>query len=213
MEFVFVVPRSELFPKSAPHGLALFGSPSEEAAFRSAVRRDGFFVERDYAERTPTLKQVIPYTVVASRRGEVFTLQRSARGTEQRLYGKSSIGVGGHVNPVDAEGGGDLLEAATHRELGEELCLGEVVSVRPLGLLNDDTDAVGAVHVGFVQLATVRGPVTVRETDQLEGGFATLDALRARARGEENFETWSSLLIPCLDAFIHQPVDTVTGSV
>jgi predicted NUDIX family phosphoesterase len=64
MEFVFVVPREKLFPEHYPHGVVFFGEGLDEAQVRAAWCDHGFFVERAYAERTPSLKQVIPYTVV-----------------------------------------------------------------------------------------------------------------------------------------------------
>ena len=60
MEFVFVVPRTAIFPEFAPHGLSAFGEEFSRERFQRCVEEDGFFVEREYAERTPTLKQIIP---------------------------------------------------------------------------------------------------------------------------------------------------------
>ena len=101
MEFVFVVPRTAIFPEFAPHGLSAFGEEFSHESFQRCVEEEGFFVEREYAERTPTLKQIIPYTLV-TRGEEILLLQRTKGGGEARLHNKLSIGVGGHVNPVDA---------------------------------------------------------------------------------------------------------------
>ena len=238
MEFVFVLHRFELFPESAPHGLAFFEeggfpqgisdglesqqrvaskgvSPEAEkgwnvANFGRLVREKGFFVERDYAERTPSFKQVIPYTVVRrASDGHVLVLQRTKKGGEARLHQKLSIGVGGHVNPIDAMGiepedaGGsprrvlDPLPAATRREvMEEELTVTGATRLTQIGLLNDDTNAVGAVHVGLVQvLDLVDGDAQVREVDQLHGEFVSVSELVARFEKGANFETWSQLLI------------------
>ena len=74
------------------------------------------------------------------------------------------------------------------------------VRLTPVGLLNDDTNPVGAVHVGLVQvLELLDGDAQIREVDQLRGEFVTPDHLRALAENGTNFETWSSLLIPQLD--------------
>lgn len=78
MEFVFVVPRERIFPEHYPHGVVFFGEGLEEPAVRATWCEHGFFVERAYAERTPSLKQVIPYTVV-TRGGEVLLLTHQAR--------------------------------------------------------------------------------------------------------------------------------------
>ena len=51
---------------------------------------------------------------------------------------------------------------AARREVEEELSIHGEVSVRPVGILNDDSNAVGAVHVGLVQVLEVRGDVKIR---------------------------------------------------
>lgn len=220
MEFVFVVPRLKLFPEWTPHGLATFGEETSRAEFGRVIEREGFFVERGYAERQPSLKQLIPYTIVR-RQEEVLLLRRTDQGGEVRLHQKLSIGVGGHVNPVDAElpegapvpkiDGNpvnpkfarrlDPLATATHREvIQEELEVTGETRLTTIGLLNDDTTPVGAVHVGLVQvLDIVDGDARVREVDQLEGTFTSVDELRKQLADGANFETWSALLIPELD--------------
>lgn len=204
MEFVFVVPRVELFSESSPHGLVLFGEALSEEAFVACVERHGFFVERDYAERTPSLKQVIPYSIVV-REGALLCLRRTKRGGEARLHDRITIGVGGHINPVDLPPGAgrDPIARATHREVVlEELVVEGPYTVRRVGLLNDDSNPVGAVHVGLVQVITVDAPVTVREVDQLEGSFVSKDELRKMLADGADFETWSSLLVPHLDHLV-----------
>lgn len=209
MEFVFVVPRSELFPECAPHGLALFGSGLDAKRFEEAVALHGYFVERAWAERNPRVKQIIPYTVV-TRRSEILLLRRTKRGGEARLHDKLSIGVGGHVNPVDlgaedraAAPRRNPLPLATVRELREELTIEGSLDARPVGILNDDTNPVGAVHLGLVQSLAVERACEVRETDQLEGSWISIAALREQVAEGANFETWSSLLIPHLETLIH----------
>ncbi|MFT7676627.1 MAG: putative NUDIX family phosphoesterase [Planctomycetota bacterium] len=237
MEFVFVVAREEIFPECTPHGLELFNeslptgdSPAEgarsEADFRNTLERAGFFVEREFAERTPAFKQVIPYTLVMRRTDvglpEVFRLRRTRAGGEARLHDKLSIGVGGHIEPVDLPGAQgqpslevltphtpadgpaprslrDPIPGATRREvLEEELEVEGAWRLHSLGLINDDTNPVGAVHVGLVQILEVEGAVRVRETEQLEGLFVPLAELQEELSSGANFETWSSLIIPHL---------------
>jgi predicted NUDIX family phosphoesterase len=165
MEFVFVVRRSELFPEFYPHGLVPFGAGLTREGFERVIEERGFFVERAFAEHDPSLKQIIPYAVVV-RAGEVLLLKRSRQGGDARLFDKLSIGVGGHVNPVDALVDGrriaNPLVAGTQRELGEELAIQGSWTVRTLGLLNDDSNSVGAVHVGVVQVVHVEGNVEVQ---------------------------------------------------
>ena len=67
MEFVYVLPRHELFKESYPQGFRTFDEELSLEQFEACVGKHGFFVERDYAERTPTLKQVIPYCIIVRR--------------------------------------------------------------------------------------------------------------------------------------------------
>jgi predicted NUDIX family phosphoesterase len=114
-------------------------------------------------------------------------MKQTRAGADARLHDLYSIGVGGHVNPEDGDALGGL-----RREWAEELDAGFTPEFRPLGLLNDDDTAVGAVHLGLVFSADAEGrPVNVRETHKLSGQFATPDALAAVT---DRMETWSSLL-------------------
>jgi len=217
MEFVYVVPRKALFPDFYPQGLVPFadsGSTSSEGlalrAFEATVAREGFFVERDWAERRPEVKQVIPYSLVECD-GRVLLLRRLSGGGEARLRGKLSIGIGGHINPEDLprEHQGSAgrercspIDAGTRREVEEELAIAGRWNVRRFGILNDDSNPVGAVHVGVVQCITIHGSVEIRERDQLEGRLVEPDELRARLAEGAEFETWSSLLVPHLDEIL-----------
>lgn len=216
MEFVFVVPRRALFPESAPHGFAPFlggaSGVADGAHFARVVAEHGFFVERARAEREPDWKQVIPYTLVARRgdsgEAEILLLTRSARGGDARLHHKMSIGVGGHVEPIDCEGTApgvprNPVPAGSARELAEELHIQPATSPRPVGLLNDDTNAVGAVHVGLVQVLEVPAGtgVEVREAEVLTGRLTTITELERLVADGANLESWSRLLVPHLRQF------------
>lgn len=232
MDFVYVVPRGEVFPDSYPHGLLPFeeagaaagtpGTPSGDgdgpgrrARFERAVAERGFFVERAHAERSPELKQPIPYAVVLV--GErVLLLRRTRRGGEARLHDKLSIGVGGHVEPIDlapdAPDRTQLLHAAARRELEEELRLDGPVAIEAVGILNDDSNPVGAVHVGYVLRVRVSGSVEVRERDLLEGRLVTPAELRKLLADGADFETWSGLLVRHLDLLVSNPPSTLLSS-
>jgi predicted NUDIX family phosphoesterase len=209
MEFVLVVPRRDLFPQHYPQGFVAFDDGHRVETIERSVQAHGFFVERERAERDPELKQVIPYTLV-TRRGEngdteVLLLRRLARGGEARLHDKLSIGVGGHLNPVDADGDrAALLDAGTRRELTEELAIDGALEWRRAGLLNDDSNPVGAVHVGLVQVARAHGDVSIRETDVLAGEFTTPAHLAQLLAQGANFETWSALLVERLTDLIQE---------
>ena len=209
MEFVYVVPREELFPEAFPHGFVPL-TDDARTRFEDALET-GFFVERERAERTLAWKQIIPYTLVVRPDGDdlgVLLLRRLTGGGEARLHDKLSIGVGGHINPEDLDASRTakarrrctgLLEAGSRRELAEELLLEGDVTLQRVGLINDDSHPVGAVHAGLVQVATVEGPVSIREVDALEGRLVSTRELHRLLAAGASFETWSSLLVPQLD--------------
>jgi predicted NUDIX family phosphoesterase len=185
-ELVLVVPRRAVIPGDGWLGVRLEGV---EAALET-VRREGFFMRRGEAEDDPSHKQVIPYLVL--RDGERWFLMRRTRaGGDARLHDLWSIGVGGHLNPGDHD-----VEGGLRREWAEELVADFVPDFSPVGLLNDDTTPVGAVHLGVVFAADAAGrPVAIRETDKLEGSFAsTTDTAAVR----DSMETWSRLVFDAL---------------
>jgi predicted NUDIX family phosphoesterase len=204
VEFVFVVPRHELFPDHFPQGFQPFGEAFPLVRLIDTVERHGFFVERARAEISPQWKQIIPYNVVLVG-DEVLLLRRTARGGEARLHDKLTIGVGGHLNPVDLEDGAQArnpLPRGTRRELEEELEIEGEWDIEPIGLMNDDSNPVGAVHVGVVQRVRVRGRVEIREKDVLEGRFVRPDELTRRRLDGADFETWSAKLVEQLSAWL-----------
>jgi predicted NUDIX family phosphoesterase len=193
-EQVLVLPRADV-----PGGCDFRGLRSADAAdldvLADAVRRQGRYLPRPAAEDDPTYKQLIPYVVV--RDGpRVFYMERTRAGGDPRLHLKGSVGVGGHLNPVD--GGHDPLMDGLRREWGEELEAAFEPVFELAGFLNDDGNAVGAVHLGVVFTVEAHGAaVAVRERDKLLGRFLELTEVRA---AWERLETWSQLTLEWLEA-------------
>lgn len=205
MEFVYVLPRTSLFPDCYPLGLLPFGTgvdQYDQQRFEALLAGEAYFVERAWAERQPSVKQVIPYNVVLCD-GRVLLMRRTSGG-DARLQDKHSIGAGGHVNPVDQAEGESVLDACTRREIEEELDVRGTWTVRRIGLINDDTNSVGAVHVGLVQVVEILGTVAIKETDRMEGRLVPVEDLRGLLARGANFETWSRLLVERLDELLPQ---------
>ncbi len=180
------MPRAAIVPGAGWLGVRTAGL--REAL--DAVAREGRFVPRPLAEDDPTHKQVIPYLVLRDG-ARWFLMRRTRAGGDARLHDRWSIGVGGHLNPGD----GDVL-GGLRREWAEEFVADFVPVFVPFGLLNDDTTAVGSVHVGVVYLADAAGrEVAIRETDKLSGAFATTAAVAAV---RDQMETWSQLAFDAL---------------
>jgi predicted NUDIX family phosphoesterase len=191
-ERVLVLPRS-----AVPGGCSFTGvrpaGAGDLAELRAAVARDGTYLERPQAEEDPTFKQLIPYVVVRDA-ARVFLMRRTDAGGDPRLHGKASIGVGGHLNPVDH--GEDPLMSGLGREWREELEADWRPDFRLVGLLNDDSNPVGAVHLGVVFTVEAEGrPVAVRERDKLTAELVAPEALSAVW---DRLETWSQLVADAL---------------
>ncbi len=191
-ERVLVLPRADVPGGCDFHGVRRV-DPHALQTLRSAVAIHGRYMDRPLAEEDSRFKQLIPYVVV--RHGErIFLMLRTDAGGDARLHGKASIGVGGHLNPADD--GADALMAGLSREWAEELDADWEPEFELIGFLNDDSDPVGAVHLGVVFSVEAAGrSVDVRERDKLEGAFVGRDDIAA---SWERLETWSKLLADAL---------------
>lgn len=156
----------------------------------------------------------------------VFHYTRGSGQGEQRLHAKKSVGVGGHISLEDtqqpdvylagmqrelleevtfgAQQANELFGGVTRVEdltwetgetLRERLWLGGMAG-QPIGLINDDSNAVGQVHLGVVHVVDLREPwVRAREKDLVDAGFADHKALLA---DWDRFETWSQIALDFL---------------
>ncbi|MFO0956640.1 MAG: NUDIX domain-containing protein [Isosphaeraceae bacterium] len=159
------------------------------------------FRPRSEVEDDPSLKQIIPYVIFRSG-DRVFCYTRGKSGGEARLKRLRSLGVGGHVDESDADGRAtlDAYELALRRELEEEVAIESPGTIRPVGLINDDSNPVGRVHLGVVHVYELERPeVTSREDALADAGFLTVEELVAARDG---FETWSQI---CIDALLIAP--------
>lgn len=191
-EQVLVLPRADV-----PGGCDFTGvrplANGELEALRAQVATDGVWMPRDAAENDPTHKQLIPYVVV--RDAElVFLMERTEAGADSRLHRRATIGVGGHLNPVDD--GPDPLGSGLRREWREELDADWEPEFTAIGFLNDDRNPVGSVHLGIVFEVQARGrSIDVREHAKLSGHLASLDEVWA---AWDRLETWSQLVAETL---------------
>lgn len=193
-EQVLVVPRALLDEIGIFEGIRT--ENMEAAISRLLDPANHFFMDRAAAEDDPSHKQLIPYCVF--RCGDrVLHYTRGKAGGESRLHAKISVGVGGHVNPVDTGGGKigpDAYNAAVTREIEEELNLPEEHEHRIIGLLNDDSNPVGQVHLGIVHVVDLKSDaVSSREDALLDLGFTPLSELNGPMF--ERLETWSQFCI------------------
>ena len=157
------------------------------------------FMPRSKAEKDPSYKQIIPYVIMACD-GRYLNYVRGTRAGESRLVGNRSIGIGGHINPVDNEiplfdtNFREMYNAAVEREVAEEVSVETGHTDRIVALLNDESNEVGSVHLGIVHYWILDEPkVSKREQMITQMSFKTIDELQ---KARDTMETWSGL---CLD--------------
>ncbi|MBV8143167.1 MAG: hypothetical protein JOZ60_14100 [Verrucomicrobia bacterium] len=191
-EMVLVVRRSLL------ESLGIFqGLQFEVDRYLTAMlsRENNFFAARSSAETDPSLKQIIPYAILASR-GKVLRYKRGKKSGEQRLVAKGSIGIGGHMNDRDEELFAldrEAYLAGVQREIDEELIVARPLRNRIAALINDDSNEVGRVHLGVVHVLDLPHPAAEKRESMILGiEFLTPDQLRAEW---ETLETWSQICV------------------
>jgi predicted NUDIX family phosphoesterase len=148
-------------------------------------------------ERDPSFKQLIPYVIFQHRSASglrLFQYQRGKGQGEARLHRLRSIGVGGHIAAQDGLER-EAYEQGMRRELAEELEIETEFRSNCVGLINDDRNEVGQVHLGIVHVCEVDRPtVRAREADLCDAGFRSLDEIWQEFA---HYETWSQI---CLEA-------------
>lgn len=182
-EQILVVARETILPEpfNGYKPISEYSHILSDALNKIEVKRRGDM------EEDPTYKQLISYVVVKNDKNETLLYTRLTGGGEERLHGLSSVGVGGHMNDVEGLRAGDLLLENAKRELLEEIGV-EPSQLGLIGVINDDSNEVGQVHIGLVYLAYIGdNPITITETDTLEVQF--VNSFEGVA-----FETWSQIL-------------------
>ncbi len=188
-ELILVVKRSELF-KKIPAWSGLKAVNFDE--YLTIINTKKEFLPRSVMEQDPIYKQIIPY-LVFTHDNQYFLMQRTTKATEQRLQNKYSMGIGGHIRQEDMNSN-SLFDWA-HREFHEEVDYKGNFEIKPLGVLNDDSNSVGQVHIGFVFL--LQGDSNqIKVKSELKSG--TLLSLTECQTHFSNMETWTQLVFEFL---------------
>jgi len=155
---------------------------------------------RSEMEEDPGFKQLIPYVIFRhtddAGRVTIFQYTRGKGQGEKRLHAKRSVGVGGHISTLDAGEDINPYHEGMARELEEEVGIDTKYTDTCVGLINDDQNDVGKVHLGVVHIFDVDEPaVSPREDEIIEAGFRPVGELLADLDG---FETWSQICLKAL---------------
>jgi predicted NUDIX family phosphoesterase len=169
----------------------------------SKFLEDAEFSQRSNLEKDFAWKQVIPYVVVRDTiTGDILTYTRSTSGGEDRLHNKKSIGVGGHIDEVKGtkeSSNYTLVIDSMIREVQEELGLSTTPdNYKLLGIINDDSDEVGQVHIGIVyELLIGAKKFKLNDGEQnvlIERSWESVESLKSL----DSLETWSTLSLQLL---------------
>lgn len=151
-ETVLCIKRNRL-PESWVNPVSII--PIDFGDYIAQCTHAGFeFIPRSMAETNPALKQIIPYIVLQTS-DYSHTAVYNRQGSEKRLHDLWSIGIGGHINPIDqskdAASFKQVLMAGMIRELNEELaCFPKTDIPSFLGVISEEKTEVGKVHLGAV---------------------------------------------------------------
>jgi predicted NUDIX family phosphoesterase len=198
MEQVLVIERDKFDSRDLQQGFISPDVKSDHTIPFGAA----FFIDRDKAEINPDYKQLIPQMVIRRKNGDIFLVQRLKTQGESRLHGRHSIGIGGHINPIDVNenleldeytAGVEAFNAGMVRELNEEILVYGDVDFEYIGAMNDDSDDVGKVHYAIVYTIIVDDDIVVEinETDKMVGGFVSMEEA---ATHFDNMENWSKII-------------------
>jgi len=158
------------------------------------------YLNRSEAEHDKRYKQLIPYVLLICG-GKILRYRRGKGGQETRLHGLYSVGIGGHISDEDhglfSTGVG--YEEGMRRELIEEVDV-QQINAPAVGVINDDSTEVGAVHFGVVHVMHVADEsVAGRRSGIVAPEFISM----ADAIGDAgSYESWSRFCLEQLDALI-----------
>lgn len=188
-EHILVVKRTDLFPIVAWQGL----QEVKNNYLVDIVKEKKEFLPRSLMEQDPTYKQIIPY-LIFTHNDTYFLMQRQAQATETRLQSKYSLGIGGHIRQEDIEGA-DIADWA-RREFEEEVSYKGSYTIELMGILNDDSNPVGQVHIGFIYLLKGDSPEISVKEELKSGTLLTLDEC---AKFYDSMEPWTQIIFDHLE--------------
>ena len=183
-EMILVVKRQHLFPTSTWEGLRSDVIDS----YLTIISTASEFQPRHVMEQDLNYKQIIPY-LIFQYEDKIFLMQRTSTTSEQRLQNKYTIGIGGHMRQEDLNAGTTIFDWAK-REFEEEVSYDGSLKIATLGVLNDESNDVGQVHLGLVLILIGNSPHITIKSELKQGNLIPLiDCFDS----VHKMETWSQI--------------------
>ena len=175
--------------------------PETRSSTVARILKDGqpTFVDRDEAEETTRMQQVVPYAVLVDESGRYFWARRRADVRRKELQRRHTILVGGHAErrDWDPQAPAAVFEQCLRRELEEELIGIRILDTEPLGFIHDTRNRVGALHLAFIHRVRVGGRTVIRRQaiDQEFGRESVSWKTEAEIRdSSQTLDPWSQLV-------------------
>lgn len=201
---IMVVPTETLLGQKYFEGFVA----SHEHDYQNIILENFKYLRRGNAEEDPSHKQPISYCLIVNPgMKKVFAYQRAVKDehyTEQRLQGKWSWGIGGHIEELDEENGNPIHESML-RELEEEITINGEVNIKTLGYINYDNDDVSKVHFGILYLIeTDATQVEPKDEEVARGEFLSLSELEEICSSPDcSVEAWSKIALQPLKEYLN----------
>jgi len=166
-------------------------------------RYETSIVQKIPAEKDPSYQQIIPYVILVHK-GKIFIYERPVSGVtnEDRYAEKFSIGLGGHIEPMDElEEDRDLILSSIQREIREEVGYYEELFVNHKGYINftpkiidNANQDLDLVHFGLVFVAEIKDNNFTQNKEIVGGDFKTLEEIKS-PEIYNRLENWSKVLV------------------
>ncbi|QOC57940.1 hypothetical protein phiK7B1_085 [Pseudomonas phage phiK7B1] len=168
--------------------------------------------QREALEKDESVRQVLPYVILSQFDESAGVMKyipyrRTKKVGEARLAGNVSVGFGGHIDLADVVSKDSVIDLiatigqAVGREMQEEVVFGSMngldISLFSVGMILDDSDEVGKVHLGVVMNAQLPpGATAICAEEELES-MAPMSARELLDSGLP-LESWSRIALDFL---------------
>jgi dCTP deaminase len=157
--------------------------------------QDGFFHSRYDCEFDEPILQPIPYVIIFGPNNTVFSYVRTSNIQDYgdaRLFGKHSVGVGGHI--IKDDNPYYIFKCVNREVMEEEIEIAGAFSLPKLvGTLMQYDLPVDRVHLGLIFTMHVDGLVKPKENALISGRMVPIEEIIKEP--QEKYETWSRVLI------------------
>lgn len=175
-----------------------FNGFSNDFDFESIILKNyEWKIRTQELEDNPEFKQPIAYVFIVNKKlNKIFSYQRAKKSSdynEKKLFGKWTWGVGGHIDKVDGKNNNPII-SSMYREISEEAPC-NILGVRKIGYINDDSNDVGKVHFGILYIIeTDNQNIIPKDKEITNQNFMSIEELEKIISNKEyDVETWSRI--------------------